>query len=376
MHIVDTTLFFAPHSGGVKRYLCAKRRYLHSTPGVRHTLLVPGARVTNHAGLIEFAAPRIPFGGGYRMPLGTSRWRDALCELAPDLIEAGDPYQGAWATVAATRRLGVPAVAFAHSDLASLVASRFGAAAGMATRAYLQRLYARFDLVLAPSRVVAAHLQSLGVARVEIRPLGVDATVFHPDARDGALRTELGLAPSTRLLIYAGRLAREKRIALMRRAVEGLGPRYHLLLVGGDVRRRVSPQVTVLPYEQETRRLARLFASCDALLHAGPQETFGLVVLEAMACGVPVVGVDSGAVAELVDAEVGRLAEPDRVDALQHAIRSLYAGDRELMAVRARARVESAYTWERTLGAQLQRYARLRGSAPSTPAVLHSCAPP
>ncbi|MGA9341066.1 MAG: glycosyltransferase, partial [Rhodanobacteraceae bacterium] len=355
MHIVDSTLFFAPHSGGVKRYLLAKHHFLSARHGVDHTLLIPGARDSmNTADVVEVGAPRVPFAGGYRLPLRPTAWRDAICQLQPDVIEVGDPYHLAWAALAAAERLDIPTVAFAHSDLSRLVAGNFGRLVGMAMDAYLRRLYARFDLVLAPSLTVATHLKSIGVEHVQIQPLGVDANVFHPAARDISLRGQLALPADTRLLVFAGRMAREKRIALMRSAIEGLGPRYHLLLIGGHERRRVSAQVTLLPYQHEARRIARLLASADALVHAGPHETFGLVVLEAMACGLPVVAVKSGALAELVDAEVGRLAEPDRVESLQHAIRALYAGDRERMGRRARTRVEQQYTWEQTLTAQLR----------------------
>jgi alpha-1,6-mannosyltransferase len=360
MHIVDATLFFAPRSGGVKRYLLAKRRHLQALRGVRHTLLVPGSgRAAPTPGIVEVTAPRIPFAGGYRVPLRPAAWHDALCRIEPDLIEVGDPYHLAWPALAAAARLGIPAVAFAHSHLSRLVAGRFGGLAGRAADAYLRRLYARFEVVLAPSAGIAAYLRSLGLDRVEVQPLGVDADLFHPDARDSRLRAELGLPASTRLLVFAGRMGREKSIGLMCRAVEGLGRPYHLLLVGARERRRLSPAVTTLPYQHDTRGLARLLASADALLHAGAHETFGLVVVEAMACGRPVVGVDAGALAELVDADVGRLARPGDVASLQEAIVALYAGDLEHMGAAARRRVEGAYAWQRVFAAQLARYARL-----------------
>jgi hypothetical protein len=97
MHVVDMTLFFAPHSGGVKRYLLAKRHFLRSQPRVRHTLLVPGAATTScESGLIELASARIPFGGGYRLPLRMRRWAATLEALRPDVIEVADPYHLSW----------------------------------------------------------------------------------------------------------------------------------------------------------------------------------------------------------------------------------------------------------------------------------------
>ena len=377
MHIADATLFYAPRSGGVRRYLQSKRRYLESIRGVRHTLVVPGpANADRTSGIVEVAAPRIPFAGGYRLPWRPAQWRDALCRIEPDLIEVGDPYHLAWAALAAAEQLGVPAVAFAHSHLSRLLASRFGYAAGKAADAYLRRLYARFAIVLAPSRMVAQELQSIGIERVEVQPLGVDDDVFHPSARDPDLRSLLCLSPDTRLLVFAGRMAREKSIPLLRRTVESLGKPYHLILIGARERRRLSPHVTALPYQQHARQLARLLASADALLHAGQQETFGLIILEAMGCGRPIVGVRSGAVAELVDDSVGRLAETGSVEALRHAICSLYEADRERIGAAARERVERGYTWQRIFGAQLARYARLaRIRSTGVPLLAEQAAP-
>lgn len=360
MHIVDTTLFFAPHSGGVKRYLLTKQRFLATQPGVRHTIVVPGpGKGPTDPGLVELPSPAIPFGNGYRIPLDSSGWSDTICALRPDVIEAGDPYHLAWAALLAADRLGVPAVAFVHSDLSRLLGARFGKIARAGADAYLRKLYGRFDLVMAPSRAVATRLRELDLEPVVVQPLGVDTALFHPSRRDPSLRAELGLPADTRLLIYAGRIAAEKRVPLIQRAVEKLGPPYHLLVVGGNERRRLSPQQTLLPYERDTARLARLLASCDALIHAGEHETFGLVFLEAMACGRPVICVRSGGVTEIVDDSVGRIAKPGSVESLAEAVCALYKSDIEQLGKQARDRVESRYSWERTLTRQLARYAHL-----------------
>ena len=364
MHIVDTTLFFAPHSGGVKRYLLAKNRFLARQRGVRHTLLVPGPRSRRAASIVELRSPAIPFGGGYRVPLDLGAWRRTLCDLEPDVIEAGDPYHVAWAALGAGRRSGAPAVAFAHSDVARLLASRLGSMAGAASKAYLRALYRRFDLVLAPSATIAGRLLDCGLERVLVQPLGVDAELFHPSRRDPGLRAELGLPRGTRLCIFAGRMAGEKRIEVLQRAFEQLGRPYHLLLVGGEARRRAGANVTLWPYEHDGARLARLVASCDALVHAGEHETFGLVFLEAMACGIPVIGVRAGAVPELVDESTGALAEPGSAASLAQTVRSLYERDLASMGARARSRVEQRYTWGATFRILLSRYASLARREP------------
>jgi len=360
MHLIDITMFYASESGGVKRYLLAKREWLRRQAGLRHTLLVPGGRDTDGgAGIVTIKSPEVPFIGGYRWPVKRAQWAARLEALAPDLIEAGDPYGLAWTALAAGRRLRVPVVAFYHSDLSRFAAARLGHWCEASVARYTQRLYSRFDLVMAPSRLMADKLRQLGVTRVALQPLGVDTTVFHPRRRDSNLRAELGLAPATRLLIYAGRLAREKNIPVLLEAMRRLGDGYHLLLVGGGARPRPQRNVSFYPYVSRAEDLARLFASSDALVHAGDQETFGLVVLEAMACGVPVVGVQAGGVAELVDPAVGLLARPHDAAALAQAVADLYQREPQVLGRTARARVEQRYSWDRVFQHQLALYESL-----------------
>jgi len=369
MHVADLTLFFAPHSGGVKRYLLAKRRWLQAQSGMRHSLLVPGPREREiEPGWFDHYGTEIPGGAGYRIPWSGWRWRRTLLRLAPDVIEVADPYHLGWFARGAADRLGVPLIAFAHSDLAGVLGARGGPALAWLTREYLRRFYRRFDLVLAPSRVIADRLTALGVAAA-VQPLGVDADVFHPRHRASDLRRELELAPDTRLLVFAGRMGREKQIGRLIAALARLGAPYHLLLIGGERRVRLTSQVTLLPYEADSVRLARLLGGADALLHAGVHETFGLVVLEAMACGLPAIGVNAGAVAELIDDDVGVLAPDARIETLCESIAHLYTRDRAALGCAARARVERDYTWERTFSALLDHYRHARREAPAGAAV-------
>ncbi|MBS0583647.1 MAG: glycosyltransferase [Proteobacteria bacterium] len=360
MHIADISLFFAPHSGGVKRYLLAKHAHLAARTGVRHSLLVPGATSAEiEPGIFTRGDWNIPCAGGYRVPLRPARWRRALAGLRPDVIEVGDPYHLAWAALAAARDCGAMTVAFAHSDLPRMIASRFGRLAGRAADAYLRRLYSRFDLVQAPSRLIAQRLRDSGIARIVVQPLGVDAEVFHPARRDAGLREQLGLDGDVRLSIFAGRMAREKDVPLLLRTFARLGPRHHLILVGGERREALSSNATLLPYEQDPARLARLLASADALVHAGAQETFGLIAVEAMACGLPVIGVRAGALPELIDDSVGALAAAGDAASLGAAIEKVHEGDVAALGRRARARVERRYAWASVFDLQLDRYARL-----------------
>jgi alpha-1,6-mannosyltransferase len=222
-------------------------------------------------------------------------------------------------------------------------------------------LYERFDVVLAPSRLMCEYLASLGVSRAVYQPLGVDAEVFCPARRTLDLRRELGLDPDARLLVFAGRFAGEKNLHVLMKAFAKLGAPYHLLLVGGGRHARPARNVTMVPFRRDSVELASWLASCDALVHAGTKETFGLVVVEAMACGRPVVGTRAGAIPEIVDESVGALAEPLNADSLADAIAALYERDLEAVGAAARAKVLSQFTWSQALQVQLASYAKYAG---------------
>jgi alpha-1,6-mannosyltransferase len=360
MHLVDTTLFFSPTSGGVRRYLLAKHDWLRAHSAHRHTILVPGERDWLEPGGVSTLAGRhVPGTFNYRLALAPRRWVRALEALEPDLIEVGDAFHPAWCAARVARRRDIPLVAFFHSNLAQLVRQRLGSLLGEAFERYLRLTYERFDLVFAPSRQMCQYLTALGIRRTALQPLGVDAHIFAPTRRTLDLRRELGLGEHTRLLVYAGRFSAEKNIHVLRGAFERLGAPYHLLMIGGGRHEHPAANVTVLPYRRDSVELARWLASADALVHAGSRETFGLVILEAMACGRPVVATRAGAIPELVDEAVGLLAEPQNDASLAQAIADLYTRDIEALGRAARARVLGRYTWSQALPQQLSAYAQL-----------------
>ncbi|MGE8188906.1 glycosyltransferase family 4 protein [Pseudomonas sp. NPDC086278] len=362
VHIADITMFYAPASGGVRTYLDAKHRRLGVKPGIRHSLLIPGARLSEEDGVYLVPAPALPFGKGYRFPLRLAPWRNVLQDLQPDLIEVGDPYLTAWAALDARRQLDVPVIGFYHSDLPLLCSNRMGNWVTPNVEAYVRRLYGNFDRVLAPSQVMAEKLIGLGVRNVFVQPLGVDLQTFHPAARDPQLRAELGIDESTRLLIFAGRGSKEKNLPVLLSCMKRLGPRYHLLLVGSAMPAVVPDNVTVVDAFCPAPQVARFMASADALLHAGDQETFGLVILEAMACGIPVVAVAAGAFEEIVTEQCGLLCAPNNPQAMANAVRDLFSQGNAALGKQARSHVERTYSWDTVVDSLLGHYHAVLGS--------------
>lgn len=374
--LVDTTMLFAPRSGGVKRYLLSKKAWLEANrPSVAHRLVVPGARHRVDAdGIVQLHAAKLPFGDGYRWPSSVRRWGAWVASMNPAVIEAGDPYTPGQGALEAGQRAGCPVVGFCHSDPAGLAALHFGEWAKKPVEKRWAKLFSQFDRVVSPSRFIARRLEEAGVGGIVIRPLGVEVDTFHPDRRDRDwLLKKLGLEADARLLCFAGRPAKEKNVDVLIDAVQRLGAPYHLVLVGAGAGMPPEDRVISLPYEKDPKAVARIIASCDAFVHANDKEPFGLIVLEAMACGRPVVGVDAGGVAETVDLSVGQLARSADPADYAEAIEALFARDVEALGQAARVKTIEQFAWGRVFEDLSMLYGELSGRSEFVR--LHEIAP-
>ena len=376
MHVADVTMFYAPRSGGVRRYIDAKRAWLAARPGFSHTLVVPAVPdAPVEAGVAALPSVPLPRSHGYRVPLSGAAAVRVLIARRPTLIESGDPYHLAWAALRAASKLRVPSVAFCHSDLPGVAGAQFGRRAERVVARYYAALYRHFDLVLAPSRAMTGRLHAWGIGRARHQPLGVDLETFHPDRSERALRQRIGLPQGARIVVYAGRFAPEKNLDVVVDAVRQLGRDYVALLVGaGRAPRVLPPNVRIVPYIPGRAELASLLAACDVFVHAGDKETFGLGVLEALACGVPVVGADAAGVAEIVTPEAGLLVRARDASAFAQGVVALLERDVEALRINARRRAE-AFGWERILPQIVARYEALaartcEGAAITAPSAL------
>jgi alpha-1,6-mannosyltransferase len=119
--------------------------------------------------------------------------------------------------------------------------------------------------------------------------------------------------------------------------------------------------------------LATLIASCDACVHANENEPFGLVVLEALAAGLPVVGPSKGGVAELIDHEIGQVAATVDPAGLAEAIEALFARDLVAIGQAARRRAEQRHGWDTTFEGLTRIYGELvAGSGAARPIALQA----
>lgn len=357
MRIVQLANLVTPTSGGIRTvldqlgrgYVAAGHDVHRIVPARRAAVEVTPAGVVHH-----LPGTVLPGSGGYRLLLARGPVRCLLDDLTPDRVEVSDRFTLTWAGPWARAR-GVPAVLVVHERLAATLRTwtSLGPLADHAAGIADRRLPAAFTSVVVPSRWAASAF--IGAANVVVVPLGVDLRAFQPgpvsphpsDVPTGAAQVRL---------VAVTRLSREKRPDLVVDALAALHARgvdAHLDVVGdGPLRRRLERRAGGLPvtfhgFVRERSRLARLLRRADVALAPCGIETFGLAVLEAMACGTPVVATTGGAVGELVADGSGVVVPPGGREMAAGALRLLDRDPDDRRAA-ARARAE-AHPWGATV---------------------------
>ena len=312
--------------------------------------------------LSSVAEIEIPFYPGLRIGVPSlPAIVEALAEGRYDLVHLVSPGSAGIGTWLLARVLELPVIGSYHTELAAYAGVRSGRAELEAiAAAALGGFYGACDLVLSPSPASDRRLTELGIdsTRIGRWDRGVDLTRFDPRLRDPAT------LPGEITVLYAGRLTREKgadRLADAFLAAHTQDPRLHLVLAGGgaeeeSLRERLGDRATFLGW-LHGQDLARAYASADAFLFASVTDTFGQVILEAQASGLPVVAVREGGPASLIDhGETGLLTDPD-ADALAAALLSVLGTP--LLAQRLRRAALAGVrdrTWEGSLAQLAEGY--------------------
>lgn len=350
LRIALFTETFLPKIDGIVTRLCHTIRHLES---FGHRVLIVAPK-----GIDEYAGARVHGVSGFPFPLypelklalprpSISR---AVEEFRPDLVHAINPAVLGTAAFFYSSSHGVPLVVSYHTHLpkylhyyhlASLEGTMWNA---------MRAAYNRADLTLATSAVMQQELESHGIRRVQLWRRGVDTELFHPSRASLEMRTRLTSGhPEDKLLLYIGRLSAEKEIERCRDILAAL-PGVRLALVGDGphrekLERYFAGTPTLFAGFMKGEELASAYASGDAFFLASRTETLGLVLMEAMAAGCPVVAPRAGGVSDIIqDGVTGNLYDPDRPsDAVEAVARLLL--DRDHHAQMSRAARLDAEQW-------------------------------
>lgn len=277
----------------------------------------------------------LPTRTSYRLtlPLVSRRNLNAVIKRL-SLVHAHSPFVTGWMGLRYARRYGMPLVYTYHTQLEAYAhyvpfeqnATRFAASA-------LTRTFAnQADAVVVPTAAMAVRLREIGVtARIEIVPSGIDVAHFSSGKRAHTLRFRLGVGRDDRMLLYVGRLAKEKNVELLLRALALAGDDSLKLVVAGDGPSRheleqcarecgIGDSVRFLGSVPRID-LPNLYASADAFVMPSMTETQGLVLAEAMAAGARLVAADTPQNRDVIGG-AGTIVVPT-AEAFAHCLRAV-----------------------------------------------------
>ena len=297
----------------------------------------------------------VPFYEGMKLGVpGLTDMVETLAEGRYDLLHVTAPGPAGIAATLLSRVTGMPLLGSYHTELGAYAGLRSGdGGLELIADAALGAFYGAPSVVLSPSPAADRSLTRLGVdaARIGRWERGVDISRFDPGKADR------GAYPGELKVLYAGRLTREKGVDLLAESfllAQRAEPRLHLLVAGGgpeegELRRLLGDKATFLGW-LDGEDLARAYASADLFLFCSRTDTYGQVVVEAGASGVPVVAIAEGGPASLIEnRHTGMLCRPD-ADQIAGAVLQLASSPllrRHLGASAARA--ARARSWERAL---------------------------
>ncbi|HIK36600.1 MAG: glycosyltransferase family 1 protein [Geminocystis sp.] len=321
----DEVLIFAPE-GGIREYKGAR---IHGIRGIPLPLY-PELK-------IAIPNPSIGF---------------ALRRFRPDLVHVVNPAVLGVGGIYYAKKYNIPLVASYHTHLPQYLQHyNLGAFEGLLWE-LLKLAHNQAQLNLCTSTAMVEELISHGIERVKLWQKGVDTDTFHPDCFSWQMRQRLSQGhPEAPLLLYVGRVSAEKEIDKIKPVLEGI-PSARLAIVGnGPAREQLEAFFagtnTHFVGYLHGRELAEAYASADAFIFPSSTETLGLVLLEAMAAGCPVVAAKRGGIPDIVtDGVNGYLFDPDRPETAIVATRKLLEGKGEREKLRQNARKEAEkWSW-------------------------------
>ncbi len=364
MKIAIFTETFLPKIDGVVTILCQVLERLQAK-GHQVLLFGPPGGPKEHAGaeIVGVGGPRFPLYPELRINIPRRFVWEKIKAFQPDLVHIVSPFFLGPFGFSYARRLNVPILASFHTHVPSYVRHYGGAFVEPIVWSYLRAMHNLADVNLCPSTETLRDLRSHGFERVRWWQRGIDTRRFTPGPRDMALRARLTDGnPNELLVLYVGRHSPEKRLDLIRDPLASV-PGARLAMVGGgpsheQLKRHFRGTRTTFPGFLRGEELVDAYRAADVFLFPSTTETFGLVALEAMACGVPVIAANTGGVLDIIrDGENGLLFNPERPAEIGALLRRLQQQPalRERLAEQGLQRARSR-SWQSTMDQLIDYY--------------------
>jgi len=305
--------------------------------------------------LVPVASVRLPVRGEFQLALGLPRAiRRDVTAFAPDLIHVSTPDILGTRAQTFARQRGIKIVASLHT-LFETYLDYYGIGwARPVVEAHLRRFYRRSDHVLAPTPTLVADLKRIrGDDHASVWSRGIDRALFQPSRRDLDWRRAHGMGDDEVAILFFGRVVLEKGVAIFVAVIDALQRRGHKvrpLIVGAGPALGAFDGLTgvVAAGHLTGADLARAVASADIMLTPSTTETFGNVVLEAMASGLPVVSADAPSARALIDhGRTGFLSPPRDSDHYAATIATLVDSPPLRRTIGTAAwHASEAYSWD------------------------------
>lgn len=346
-----------PQLNGVTRTLERLERAVVARGGTVRVWTVDGPGTTPDTDVRRL--PSVPFWAYPELRIALPNPAAVHAEVRawrPTLVHAATPFGVGMAGRRTAERMGIPLVTSYHTSFSAY--ARFYRLGLLATPgwAFLRWFHNGGRRTYAPSESVAGELRHRGFKRVKVWSRGVDTAQFNPAHRSQALREQLGVRDGRLLVGNVGRVAREKGLETMLTAMhllERATPGRFVFAFAGDgpylePLRRAAPSSARFLGRLEGEALSRFYASLDLFVFPSTTDTFGNVLLEAMASGVPIVAADADPTRELVTGGRGLLYYPGAGLNLANGIRTAVAQPTRLAAMRDAALTFAAQRgWDR-----------------------------
>ncbi|KWX71277.1 glycosyltransferase family 4 protein [Paenibacillus jilunlii] len=368
MRLALFTDTFLPQTNGVARTLGRLTGHLNRR-GIEHLLFTPKSAPEDSYPDPVRPVASIPFFlyPECRLALPSmSSIQSQLNAFQPDLLHMSTPFNIGLCGLRYAHRQGLPHVASYHTHFDRyLEYYRMRRIVPLYWR-YMKWFHRTCGATFAPSRETAEILREQGFERLRLWSRGVDCQQYSPDKRQAAsLRERYGISVPL-VLLYVGRIAPEKDIATLLHALqllpESVAAGVHLLVVGDGPLlpelRAQAPRNVTFTGVKHGEELAELYASADLFVFPSSTETFGNVVLEAMASGLPVVAAGAGGSKELVmPGRTGALFQPQEPGSLAEEICRLSSDSTLRTAMGSEGRIQAlGRSWEQIFDGLIRDY--------------------